>query len=156
MLAVSELAAGERLTIAGLEVCATPAVHNGPRWPWGHAISPVGYLVRGSRSIYFAGDTDLFPALGEMRGTVDVALLPVWGWGRTLGEGHLDPERAARAAAMIGPAVAVPIHWGTFALRRPGRPPDPGRPPRAFREFVARYAPDVEVRLLSPGERTPL
>ena len=45
---------------------------------------------------------------------LDLALLPVWGWGPNLGPGHLDPERAARAAAMLSPRVAVPIHWGTF------------------------------------------
>ena len=36
---------------------------------------------------------------------IDVALLPIWGWGPTLGEGHLDPERAVQATgAASGPA----------------------------------------------------
>ena len=73
--------------------------------------------LRGDRSgVYFAGDTDLFEGWATLRGTVDVALLPVWGWGPSVGEGHLDPQRAAQAAAMIGPALAIPIHWGTFAV----------------------------------------
>ena len=79
------------------------------------------------------------------------------GWGPTLGPGHLDPARAARAVALLAPRVAIPIHWGTFAL--PG--PFGGRavgdaPAREFAEFAARDAPDVEVRLLRPGERTTL
>ena len=45
---------------------------------------------------------------------IDVALLPVWGWGPRLGPGHLDPERAAEAVARLRPAVAIPIHWGTL------------------------------------------
>ena len=54
-------------------------------------------------------------------GAVDLALLPVWGWGTYANEGHLDPERAARALQLIRPRVAVPIHWGTLfpaGLRR--------------------------------------
>src|SRR3712207_353601 len=47
---------------------------------------------------------------------VDVAFLPVWGWGPTLGPGHLDPPRAAEAVARIRPRVAVPAHWGTLAV----------------------------------------
>ena len=32
-------------------------------------------------------------------GALDVAMLPVWGWGPTIGEGHMNPIRAAAAAA---------------------------------------------------------
>ena len=101
------------------------------------------------------GDTDLFPAMGDLRGTVDVALLPVAGWGPTLPEGHLDPERAATAAARIAPRIAVPIHWGTFALwpRLLGRR-DVAGPAREFASLVSRCAPGVEVRVLAPGQRT--
>ena len=43
------------------------------------------------------------------------ALVPVGGWGPTLGPGHLDADRAARALAMARPGLAVPIHLGTYA-----------------------------------------
>ena len=113
-------------------------------------------MVRGpSGSVYFAGDTDLFPEMAGLSGTIDVALLPVAGWGPTLGPGHLDARRAAEAAAVIAPRVAVPIHWGTLAPPRPlRRHPDPSAPPREFAALVARVAPEVEVRVLEPGERT--
>jgi L-ascorbate metabolism protein UlaG (beta-lactamase superfamily) len=95
--------------------------------------------------------------LAALRGEVDAALLPVWGWGSTLGPGHLDPERAARAAAMIAPQVAIPIHWGTFALGRPARrPADPGWPARRFAELAGEYAPTVQVSVLAPGEHIDL
>ena len=152
---VRELRVGDETGVGELRVTATPASHDGMRGPFGPKAEPVGYLIRGSSSVYFAGDTDIFPAMSALRGSVDVALLPVWGWGRSVGPGHLDPERAAKALVQIAPTVAIPIHWGTFALGRPARRPvDPGRPAREFAELARRYAPAVEVRVLSPGERT--
>ncbi len=60
-----------------------------------------------------AGDTALFSGMARLAGHVDVALLPVWGWGPRLGKGHLDPRSAAEAVRLIRPRIAVPIHWGT-------------------------------------------
>ncbi len=152
---VRELCPGGAIGVGGLRIAATAAVHDSRRRPFGPAAEPLGYLIRGSRSVYFAGDTDLFMAMSELRGTVDVALLPVWGWGGSVGAGHLDPERAAQAAALIAPGVCVPIHWGTFALPRPARRlVDPARPAREFAALTKRYASEVEVRLLAPGDRT--
>jgi L-ascorbate metabolism protein UlaG (beta-lactamase superfamily) len=154
---VSEMSVGEELRVGPLRVAATPAVHDGRRRPLGAEAAPVGFVVRGSHSAYFAGDTDLFEEMDDLAGTIDVALLPVWGWGRTLGPGHLDPDRAAQAAARIRPGIAVPIHWGTLAPARPlPRLRDPNWPVREFVERAARAAPDVEVRVLLPGERTEL
>ncbi len=154
---VRELHPGAEIGVAGLRVAATAAVHDPRRRPFGPAAEPVGYVIRGSSSVYFAGDTDLFPGMAELRGVVDVALLPVWGWGARVGAGHLDPRSAAEAAALIAPAVAIPIHWGTFALARPARrASDPERPAREFAELTRRYAPRVDVRVLAPGERTTL
>ena len=76
---------------------------------------PVGYVVNGAgRRFYFPGDTDLFDEMADL-GDIDVALLPIWGWGSTLGVGHLDPTRAATATGLIRPSIVVPIHWGTYA-----------------------------------------
>jgi L-ascorbate metabolism protein UlaG (beta-lactamase superfamily) len=147
------LRAGESTEIAALGVRATPAVHDGRRWPYGTAAEAIAFLIAGSQSVYFAGDTDLHRSMGQLHGTVDVALLPIWGWGRRLGPGHLDPVRAASAAAIILPRVAIPIHWGTFAVRSPlRRASDPGRPAWQFAANVRRVAPTVEVRVLSPGD----
>jgi L-ascorbate metabolism protein UlaG (beta-lactamase superfamily) len=154
---VRELSCGETISIGDLQIRATPAVHDGRRRPLGPRALALGYIVKGSVTVYFAGDTDLFPGMAELHGLVDVALLPIAGWGPTLGPGHLDPERAARAAAMIAPRVAVPIHWGTFVLRLPGARDADARPPAdAFAALVKRDAPDVEVRLLAPGKRLEL
>ncbi len=152
---VRELVPGEATTVGTLRVEATPAEHSGKRAPLGPEAAALGYLVEGSASVYFAGDTDLFDAMSELAGRVDVALLPVSGWGPTLGPGHLDPERAARAAAAIAPRVAIPIHWGTLALPRPARrAADPWLPALEFAALCNRDAPNVQVRLLAPGEST--
>jgi L-ascorbate metabolism protein UlaG (beta-lactamase superfamily) len=149
---VVELAPGQSHRIGPLLVTATAADHEIGRR--GVAGAPIGFLVEGSRRAYFAGDTDLFEgmaALGE--GGLDLALLPVWGWGPTLGPGHLDPERAARAAALLAPRLAVPIHWGTFypaGLERL-RPRPLTEPPHRFAARVRALAPQVEVRIAPPG-----
>jgi L-ascorbate metabolism protein UlaG (beta-lactamase superfamily) len=94
----------------------------------------------------------------RLAGGLDVALLPVWGWGPSLGAGHLDPERAARAAALLAPRIAIPIHWGTFfplGLARL-RSSLVQAPPREFARRAAELAPQVDVRVLSPGESTSL
>ena len=150
---VTELSAGEQADVGGVRVIATPAMHDDRRRPFGTHAEPVGFVARGSRGVgvYFAGDTDLFEGMRELRGTLDVALLPVWGWGPSVGEGHLDPQRAAQAAAMIEPRIAIPIHWGTFALPW-ARGGDTDRPAREFAERAAELAPEVEVRVLRPGE----
>ena len=72
--------------------------------------------------------------------------------------GHLDPGRAARAAAILEPRIAVPIHWGTLfpiGLSRLGRR-HLIAPPREFESRCAELAPQIDVRVLSPGEATSL
>jgi L-ascorbate metabolism protein UlaG (beta-lactamase superfamily) len=155
---VSEVEVGETISVGGLEVTAVPAVHDGHRDGRGMEIQPLGYRIRdGRRSIYFAGDTELFEGMSEV-GPVDVALLPIWGWGPTVGAGHLNPDSAARALTLVRPRLAVPIHWGTFyplGLRR--LRPDPlVRPPIEFARRAHEVAPEVEVRVVQPGSNTSL
>jgi L-ascorbate metabolism protein UlaG (beta-lactamase superfamily) len=144
-----ELLPGESVALPGARVEATAAVHSGRRWPRGAPIQPLGFVVRGERSVYFAGDTDLFEGMAAL-GPVDVALLPVAGYSPKLGPGHLDARRAAEAAARVRARVAVPIHWGTLAAL--GRPR--GRwftdPPADFAAYAADWG--VDVRVLSLGE----
>jgi L-ascorbate metabolism protein UlaG (beta-lactamase superfamily) len=151
--AVEEVEAGDEREIGGVAVRVTRAVHEGGRPPLRPRAGAVGYALLGSTRIYFAGDTDLFPELDGLVPELDVALVPVWGWGRKADKGHLDPERAAEAVRLLRPRIAIPIHWGTYMVAggawRSGR-----EPADAFAENVARVAPDVEVRVLEPGEST--
>jgi L-ascorbate metabolism protein UlaG (beta-lactamase superfamily) len=156
---IREVDVGEKVSLVALEVTAVRALHNGHRdRTWGEPIQPLGYVIEAAgRRLYFAGDTDLFPEMGEL-GPIDVALLPVWGWGTSVGNGHLDPPRAAKALEMIRPRLAIPIHWGTFyllgmRLRHPQHLVDP---PLEFQRFAHELTPDVEVRVLEPGASTQL
>src|SRR4051812_36906780 len=72
---VVELMPGERCTVAGIEVEAVRADHDGRRHPFGRDLPALGYLVDGPTRIYFAGDTDLFDEMAELAGRVDLALL---------------------------------------------------------------------------------
>lgn len=154
-LDVRELAVGETAEIGSVVVRAVPAVHSGFRPPLGPTAPPLGYVVRGSGSVYFAGDTDLFDAMGELGGPIDMALIPVWGWGPTLGRGrHLDPLRAAQALRLIRPRAAVPIHWGTYWPHALGRvfPERLVEPPAAFVEYAAELAPGVQTVPTAVGD----
>jgi L-ascorbate metabolism protein UlaG (beta-lactamase superfamily) len=151
---VIEVGPGSTLSFGGVQIDVTYAAHRPGRLR--HQGSPaLGYVLTGTRTIYFAGDTDLFPGMREIGARVlDLALLPVWGWGTRIGAGHLDPLRAAEALTSLHPRFAIPIHWGTFyplGLRRL-RPHLLTEPPHAFAREAARLAPDVQVRVLAPGQ----
>lgn len=152
--AVEELAPGRSVEVGSLVVTAVEADHDGGRVPPRHGPA-VGYLIAGTRRVYFAGDTDLFDGMSDL-GEPDVALLPIWGWGPSLGSGHMDPRAAAHAAAMIRPGFVVPIHWGTFYPRflKHLRPDPLFLPPQELMRAMDELAPEVEVRILAPGMST--
>jgi L-ascorbate metabolism protein UlaG (beta-lactamase superfamily) len=149
---VLEAAAGETVRVAGVDVLAVPAEHDGRRRPGATFAEALGYVVTGDARVYFAGDTDLFDEMAEL-GPCDVALLPVAGYGPSAGPGHLDPESAARALTLLRPGVAVPIHWGTLLpMGMRDDHPHLAEPPREFAGHAAQLAPDVRVEILEPGE----
>jgi L-ascorbate metabolism protein UlaG (beta-lactamase superfamily) len=137
---VVEVEAGDEVQVGAVTVTATPAEH---------ARGSVGYLITGSARIYFAGDTDLFEGMGELAAGLDVALLPIAGWGPRLPAGHLDAPRAVQALSLLRPRVAVPIHWGTY--RRLALTRDEAAPARQFATLAAKQAPEVDVRVLPIG-----
>ncbi len=146
---VLEVTAGDELDLGGVRVRATHAEHASGRGPFSPRSSALGYVVSGSATVYFAGDTDLFEGMAEL-GPLDVALLPIWGWGARLPAGHLDPLRAAESLRLLRPRVAVPIHWGTF--RAPFAPRSGSAPARDFARAAALVAPEVKVYALRIGE----
>jgi L-ascorbate metabolism protein UlaG (beta-lactamase superfamily) len=154
--AVDELRPGDERVVAGLVVRAVRAVHDGRRLPTSRRRTDdaIGFVVDdGERRAYFAGDTELFDGMRDL-GPVDAALVPIWGWGPRVGAGHMDPSQAAEAVALLAPAIAIPIHWGTYLRlglkRRHGHLLT--EPADAFRDRCAVTAPDVRVVQLAPGE----
>ena len=152
---VTEVVEGDVITFGGVRVIAVPALHDGRRLLFGE--SACGPRLRG-RGLCDASTSQVTPVssagMAELR-PLDAAALPVWGWGPTLGPGHLSPEEAAEAVVLLDPRIAVPIHYGTYgpigstsaiagagADVRPvgGRGPDalPGRDPRGRRRHRSR------------------
>jgi len=146
---VREADAGDELELGGLVVRATPAEHESSRGPFSARAASLGYVVQGSTSVYFAGDTDLFDGMAEL-GPLDVAVLPVSGWGPKLPPGHLDPRGAAQALRLLRPKVAVPVHWGTYRTPLAARPDD--APAVEFARAAAELASEVDIRVLAIGE----
>lgn len=150
---------GESWTPVGtVQVRQVPAEHR--HRPMPHRPNDAnGQLVRGrSGIVWIAGDTGLFPEMAAIPtmagGPIEVAVVPVWGWGPRLSPGHLSPASAARAVAMCGARFAVPVHWGTL------HPPFITRfgrswldlPGRRFADAVAEQAPGCTAVVLSPGQ----
>jgi L-ascorbate metabolism protein UlaG (beta-lactamase superfamily) len=142
----------------GVEVRQVPAVHR--RRPMPHRPNAAnGHLVRGpSGTIWIAGDTELYEEMEQLPdlagGAIDVALVPVWGWGPRLSGGHLTPTTAAQAVAMTRAHVAIPVHWGTLhapVVPRFGR----GwleQPGERFAESLAARCPAATAIVLAPGQ----
>jgi L-ascorbate metabolism protein UlaG (beta-lactamase superfamily) len=150
------------LHLGDLEIVAVHARHTRRRWILSSPTEPLGFLIHGSSTIYFAGDTGLFDGMDELHERIDLALLPIETWGMRPAQGrHLTPRTAAHALSLLQPRFAVPIHWGTLYL--PGSAyagkeatyawfQRTRKRPEEFAALAAEMAPDVDVRLLAPGE----
>jgi L-ascorbate metabolism protein UlaG (beta-lactamase superfamily) len=144
-----------------VRIAVLPATHDGRRGPHSRLRAPaVGFRVDGSgRSFWFPGDTELREDMSDV-GSVDLALVPIGGWGPTLEDGHMDPVDGAEAVRRVGATTAVPVHWGTFwpiGLRHLAR----ANHHRLFvtpgQRFVDALGPeDATVLLLEPGDRAAL
>jgi L-ascorbate metabolism protein UlaG (beta-lactamase superfamily) len=93
------------------------------------------WLDMNGKRLYHAGDTALLTDMQLLKGTVDVALLPI-GDNYTMG-----PEDAARAVGFIEPRVVIPMHYSTWELIE--------QDPNEFRTMVGGRA---EVVILDPGD----
>ena len=122
-----------------------------------------GHLVRApSATIWLAGDTELFDglsALPELAGRpIDLAVVPVSGWGPRLSGGHMGPAQAAEACLRVGARYAVPVHWGT--LHAPGGGTYPRDwmdiPGPAFAQALGLVAPRCTPLVLEIGVPTSL
>ena len=157
-LDLHEVVAGDRVGVSGVQVEVVHAVHDGRRHPGSSWRGPaLGFVVAGAARTWFAGDTGPADLLGRDAGSVDLALLPVGGWGPVSRAGthgqHLDPRQAAEVARRVHARVAIPVHYGTMwpTGLRAHRHPAFLTPGRHFAEEAARIAPLLDVRVLDPG-----
>jgi L-ascorbate metabolism protein UlaG (beta-lactamase superfamily) len=149
---------GDVVERAGVRVEVLAATHDGRRDPLSRERAPaLGFrFANDAGSCWYPGDTELRDDMAEVA-AVDLALVPVGGWGPTLAEGHLDPDEAAEGVRRVGARWAVPVHWGTFWPVGLGRVM-PANHRRLFTEPGPRFAAAVagsgtEAVVLAPGER---
>ncbi len=112
---VRTVAPGDVVEAAGVTIEVLAATHDDRRSPLSQTRGPaLGFRVQGAeRSLWFPGDTGLRDDMNDVR-PVDLALVPVGGWGPTLGPLHMDPDEGSEAVARVGARWALPVHWGTF------------------------------------------
>ena len=146
---VREVDVGDEVSVGDVRIEATPALHTSSRATVRYTPA-LSYLIHGSRQVYRRRHGSL-PGDGASCRSLDLALLPVAGWGPRLPPGHLDPARAVDALRLLRPRIAVPIHWGTYALAGRRTSADP---PETFRRLAAERAQEVDVRILAPGAGT--
>jgi L-ascorbate metabolism protein UlaG (beta-lactamase superfamily) len=134
---------GGRFEAAGIGLTMVHAEHTGGVTVTGDGPDATrelgcwGWLLEfedGTR-VYHTGDTDLFGdmALVRDRWAPSIAVLPIGGH-YTMG-----PADAARAVALIGAKVVIPVHYGTF-------------PALAGTPAQLAAATEAEVVALEPGE----
>ena len=156
-----EVEVGQRVEVDGLQVDVLAAHHDGRRTKLarGGPVPAVGYrFTDGRTSSWYPGDTGVRADFAAVE-PVDLALVPIGGWGPTLGDEHLDPVEAADAVAQVGAARALAVHYGTFwpiAMRRL-HPASHHRlfvtPPERFRRALADAAPGTLALTPAFGER---
>ena len=127
---------GGRLIIDGISVTMTQAYHSTAS---GVA---VGYVINFPENvtIYHAGDTGIFSEM-ELIGKLyplDLALLPI---GDVF---TMDAYQAAHALRLLKPKTAIPMHYGTFPII--------AQSAEQFIELAKKFAPDVKIVVLKPGE----
>lgn len=156
---VLEVGVGENLFAGRVGIRAVYADHDARRRPFSSiGRDSLGYVIDGSISVYFPGDTRLFPEIGRVNDTLDrgmdLALMPVWGWGYNIGKKHMGPREAAEALKLLKPRHAVPIHWGTYAPMGVKwlKPDYLHTPPVDFTRHAHELSPEVKVTTLLPGE----
>jgi len=130
--------------IGPLQVTMTHAVHSCGIQDEGRIIyggEAAGYVIQlpDGRSLYFAGDTNVFSDMQLIAGLYrpELAFLPI-GDLFTMG-----PREAAAACRLLKPAKVIPMHFGTF-------PPLTGTP-QQLAELI-RDLPGVEVWPLEIGK----
>ncbi len=126
------LSPGEKVQIGGVTISAVPAYNVGKDFH-PKANNWLGAIIEmDGKIIYYAGDTDQIEEMSGLSG-IDLALLPVGG------TYTLDAAEAAEAVRTIGPAAAIPYHFGDIVGSS------------ADAEKFAAAAP-CKVHVLAPGE----
>ena len=133
---------GGTANIRNTKITMVPAFHSSSIGAPGlefSAAMAVGMVIDSGKVVYHAGDTCVFSdmkLIGDMY-KPDVALLPIGGFFT------MDAKQAAMAVKLIGPKLAVPMHYDTW---------DPiKQDPKEFERLVKKSTKTKPV-VMKPGE----
>ena len=119
---VTELGWWESRMLDQVRLTFVPAQHWSQRFPWDTNMSWWGgWVMEGTRHIYFAGDTAFFSGFAQIAQRfpgIDLALLPIGAYAPPwmMQAVHMNPEEAGAAFQVLGAERMLPIHYGTFRL----------------------------------------
>lgn len=143
---------GEQTLVGSLVIHALPAKHHSGRSLAETRSVPQSYLVRGTKGVFFAGDSALTEKFWEIGRTfdIDLALLPIGNYRPQIFRSmHMSPEDALTAMERLRAKRMVPIHWGAFRLSLESVED----PPRRFADLLQEKRINPRATLLRPGER---
>lgn len=116
----------QKQSVNNLQITFVPAQHWSARglfdkrkMLWG------GFIIEGSKRVYFAGDTgwgSFFKLIREKVGEPDLAFIPIGAYAPRwfMKNFHINPEEAVNAHLDLGAKQSVGIHFGTFQLTDEG------------------------------------
>jgi L-ascorbate metabolism protein UlaG (beta-lactamase superfamily) len=125
---VIEIDWDEEIEFKSLKIKGTPAVHFSSRGAFDQDKTLwCGYLIKGSKHIYFAGDTgydeNIFKKIGNENPNLDLSILPIGAykpnWFMSLI--HTNPDEAVKIHIDLKTKQSIATHFGTFALADEGQ-----------------------------------
>lgn len=117
---ITELDWWDSVEQAGIKFTATPTHHFTGRGG-GDSMATLwaGWMLEGSKRVYFGGDSGYFGGfseIGKRFGPIDFAMLECGAYNKAWSHIHMLPEQTAQAAIDLGCIQMMPIHWASFSL----------------------------------------
>jgi L-ascorbate metabolism protein UlaG (beta-lactamase superfamily) len=149
---IRPLSWGEKTLVGNLMVQALPVKHFPGRSLHETRSIPQSYLIQGTKTIFFGGDSGLMEEYREIGAnfSIDLALLPIGNYRpASFRRVHMSPEDSLKAMEMLGAKRMLPIHWGAFRLSM-----EPSEePPRRFQQLLQEKGINPKAVLWHPGEK---
>lgn len=153
---VYELDWYDRISFAGIEYTALPAIHFSRRSLWDENKTLwASFSIRTPlHHLYFSGDTaygKVFDEIGARMGPFDLALIGIGAYEprRIMRPVHAAPEEAVQIGLDIRASTLVAMHWGTIVLSTE----PPFLPPERFKNAgIDAGIPEDKLWVLKIGE----
>lgn len=150
---VREMQTWQTANLEKLKITGTPAKHMFSR-------KCTSFIIEGSKTIFFAGDTGLTDEFSEIgrRFEIDLAVLPIgdyhpylWfipGFSKMTRKRHMAPDDIPKAIEMLKAQMVIPIHWGTFKISGTRL----NAPVKAMKKIISGNKLEDKVFILNHGE----